>query len=555
MKKTALLILTIYFGLNLHAQKINTEPVRVSYTQLPYAPLPAEFSTYSTYIVASNYTLENIGMTKAGIAKNYFRFSGYKYLERGGHFNIQVKIGWFSIVQAETKRKESKTKDKEGNEKVTVRYEKNVKYSMPMSYVVRDHKGNTITERVIATRENIQSTTFTTGSTRSYVDQKWRDGRAKFIARTQKNLGSERLKSLGSSLRAAYDFRQFENVKEQIELVKKSNEEAGFKTAYETINATFAKMKADQPVKPLLAEAKPAIEYWESVAKKYDPKNKKERKVVHAALYNLATTYYWLDDFSLARTYANRCIKDVKWKEGKLKGLVKSIDRAEELMAKNGMDTRHIYRDLSAAVSPAVEYEMAVAEEQAAQEANIKEANTERFVGLRIDDDGNQIMGEFSIDQTNTKELLFGEGGNVKFMVNSDGNMTEQSLEPNKTTTFAFNDRQFMYLDFQPSHKIVKNEAAAKEIMEVLYEGKHISVYKFHPRTDKGKPELAIKKTSEAMPSSLKGAQFIIFKSGLAKYFEDCPTLSEQAGSGKYSNSEEDVIKAAKLYNSECVKP
>lgn len=553
-RKMLIIILGVVFMNTLSAQKMRNDPIDVSYTQLPARPLDKSFTTYSVYAVASSYQMQKLGWTRTGLA-NKIKFSGFKRLDRGGHFNVQVKIGWFNFLGSDVDRKETKTKDKEGNEKVSVSYTKTVQYALPVSYLVRDHQGNIITEQVVSSGDQVKTETFGSASTRSALNKKWSADGKKFLINLEKKYVETTLNNLASGLRRNYDFIPYTNRRDQLEVIKKHKEEAGFDKAYNTVKTAFAKMKADKPLGAIKGEVKPAIEYWEGIVKNYDSGDKKERRMVHAALFNLSTTYYWLDDFTLAKNYAQQCIKDVDWKQGKVKTLLTQIDNAAKATKKNGLDTRHVFRDLSNAVSPAVEYEMAQAEEKAAEEAAIAEANTEKFVGLRIGSSGDQVMGEFNINQTDTDELLFGEGGNVKFMVNNGGEMTEQSLEPDQTTTFAFNDRQFTYLDYQPSHKIISNEAAAPEIMEVLYESKHINVYMFHPRTDKGRSELAIKKATEEKPVSLKGAQFIIFKTGLSNYFSDCPTLSEKASAGEYSNSKEDIIKAAKLYNEECVKP
>ena len=147
-QKIFTLALFLFFGGYLHAQKVKNVNVSVFYNRLADEPLSKAFTTYSASIRSKYDDLETSNFTHSGLIDRYFKLRGFKNLPRGGHFHINVTAGRFRVLSSQTKKHESTTKDKEGNEKKVVQYTKEVVYSMPLKLIVEDKDGNILIENI-----------------------------------------------------------------------------------------------------------------------------------------------------------------------------------------------------------------------------------------------------------------------------------------------------------------------------------------------------------------------------------------------------------------------
>jgi hypothetical protein len=526
------------------SQKVKWERFNIAYTHLPSDPLPAEFTTYSTRVYGSwSDQLAGAGLTTTGLA-NRIKMDGFKKVDNG-HIRVVVQLGYFRTENNKLNSIKKEKEDKEGNKSTYYRYTRSFQYSMPISMQVTDYQGKVLIDRVISDRSNAQTYTSKEFASAKAANEWWYKNRTNTYNQFIKELINNGINTASSTIRSKYDYQKMAKKTDNMELVVKFEKEAEFEKAYNTVKEAFAEMTPQEPVDGLKEKVKPAMEFWSQMIDSYDPRHKKERKVVHAANYNMAVTFFWLDDLDSAQKYATDCL-NIGWKDGRPKQLKREIENVRKLFAANKMTTRHIKRDLSNAKPPASSAELAAL---AMEDDGAAAVDMQGFV---VSNDDTRLEGKFVITAEEGESLAFGPNGNITFVYEDAGMEKKHFMDPSKTSAFGFEKRQFSVHPFAPGSD---PDAEAKPcILESLYDSEKVNVYVYCPYDDKlGEEdvEFAFQK-GEGELVSTKDTQFLIFKKGLAKYFEDCADLKELAEGGEFKRNEKDIVRAARVYAEMC---
>lgn len=550
MKRYLLMLAILPFVLCIAvAQKIKQERINVQYTQLPAMPFDPSFTTYTVRVRGGNYHLENMRTTHAALEK-FFELDGFKKVPNGGHFTIEVNIGYFRVDSDKMESSSSKVKQKDGTEKTVTTYSKSIRWSMPISWRLYDYEGKVFFDTYWVARDNSQSYSTSSYNTPGEASRYWSDNYNRITNDLARNHINSNLGDMGRRVRYNYDFQRITKATDELEVLREKDDEyADYNQAFETAKAALAQMTPDQPVDKLREAVKPAIDFWLKAKDKYDPSDKKQKGLIHACLFNTASVFYWLDDLESAERYANQA-NDLDWKEGRSKRLLKEIEATRKLFAANKLTTRHVFRDPEKAIPPAKAIELA-------QKAEEEAANSAVFSGHLVTIAGDSINGKFTIKTTDGTELKFGPSGNVSFQYQKAGKDVTDMLKPGDLKSFQFNNRTFVVKSFAPGAK--GNTQAGMHTLEQLYASDKVAVYKYHPYDNKlgdVEAEFAYQKSSESAPVSISGSSFLIFKKGLAKYFSDCADLAELANNDEFKKTEDDIIRAARVYAEMCtVKP
>lgn len=531
------------------AQKIKQERVNVQYTQLPATPLDASFTTYTLRIRGAQYYLDNIRKTQSSL-ESHFQLDGFKKIPNGGHFTIEVNLGYFRVDSDKMETSTSKEKQKDGTEKVITKYYKSIRWSMPISWRLYDYEGRVLFDTYHTDRNSSQTYTTSRYNTPGEASRYWSDNYNRITNNLIESHINSNLGEMGRQFRHSYDFQRIVKATDELEVLREKDEGyEDFNRAYETVKAAFAQMTPDQPVDRLREAVKPAVEFWLKAKDQFDPADKKQKGLIHACLFNVASVFYWLDDLDSAERYANQA-NNLDWKEGRSKRLLKEIEATRKLFVANKVTTRHIFRDPEKAIPPAKAIELA---EKAEEEA----ANSAVFNGYMNTLTGDSLTGKFTIKIAEGTELKFGPSGNVVFQHQKAGKDVTDVLKPGDVKSFAFNDRKFFVKSFAPGAK--GNTQAGMHILEQLYTSDKITVYQYHPYDNKlgdVETEYAYQKRGEIAPVSISGSAFLLFKKGLAKYFSDCADLAELANNDEFKKTEADIIRAARVYAELCaIKP
>ena len=521
------------------AQKIKKDPVPVAITQLPSHPLPPDYSTYSVNVYG--YGLERTSYA-ATSAEKQFEMAGYKRVAQGGHFNISVYVSGFRVVENRNQSYKV-TVGKDEDKREETRYKKILKYKMPVRYRVQNHEGEILMSGTAGTDpvtkeygKGAKSSSALSKSFNSDAERLYR-GYATDLAKTH-------ISGIAGNVRARYAF-QPKTFRTQLFVVgKKVDNAEGYTQAYETAKSAFELMKPDEVVDAVREAVQPAMEFWVAESNKYSPKEKKERKLYFANKYNLAKVHYYLDDLDKAEIFIAEGMR-AEVNEAQLKSLQRDIESLRELLKKNELAHRHPSFDLSGARPPA-------SASYAGMEGDDEADEAVAAGGAVTLQDGSSVEGDFRVSAADDAALSFGEKGTVQFVYLRDGRTTDMPLDPATVQGFSIGDRKFVSMDYTPGSK--GNTTSEQALVEVLYESPKINVYKYYPYNDllnEKKNEFAFKMADGPMTST-SGSTFLLFNSGLAKYFAACADLATAAKGGEFKHTQDDVIRAARVYAEAC---
>ena len=604
--KTIFTFLFCFFLLSQTAfsQKIKTKYVAVEYTQLPLRPIDDTFKTYSVSVSDPFAVLKTGNLDPETLVKKHLTLHGFKPLEGGSDFHINISIGQYVLLGHETKEESekktrkvsptttnstentsssasktsgekarvttptksttatqpdkvsssNKTTTKTQTETYTVTtYYKSIQYHVPISYVILDFQGNKIKEGTLTNANKILNYTYGKKSTDPHRLEE--DFKKKFSTITSGMVGlsiTNNVKSLGTWVKKNYDFQKI-NTREYFRVLSKKSDGADeFNAAFELVKNAFEKMKYNQPIGNLKAEVKPAIDTWLKLKETYPANKKKGKRGRHACLYNIAATLFWLEEFGEAAKYAKEGIA-VGNRERHLEKVLENITAVKKSMKTNRVTTRHIDRDLENFVvreMPPMPMNANLPNQSPQSIAVSKNAIT--YDGFIIDKKGSRIKGKFIISQNKKKELEFGKQGNITFRWNKNNVPLESYLGPDEIKSFGFNKRSFNCLPYQTG---LDNGAANNKIMECLFDSDLMKVYKYYPYEpgiNNNKTEISLQRKTDAVPVSTVGDDFLIFKRGLSEFFKDCPDLSDLALKGEFEKNEVDIVRAAKAYAQYC---
>ena len=547
---TLLIAISFIVTQDLSAQKIKDERISFEYTRLPSNPLDPTFTTYSSVVYGSDYGLENLGIDRNTAADNYFTLGGFKRVGQGGHFRISCYVGYPTTTSSATKSYTKTITNKDKTKSKVTRYKKEIAYRVPVRYKVEDFQGNVITS---GSMNEIQTFTFGEGATSSSaLSTSWRNSRSRTMTERYKKAVKNGLSSASGTIRALYGYSRKKQTAQIEMLGKKDKSTEEFMSAYETVKAAFAGMKSDEKPDNVKAAARPAMEFYMAEKNKWAASDKKERKVRSACVYNLATIFYWLDELDEARKYANECV-EIDYKPGRAKGLIRGIDATKKLFDINNTTSRHPYFDLANATAPGM---ASFGGLDTVEDGPGAGGAAKALTGFIVDKNGNKVPGEFIVAAAEGEELKFGPQGNVSFDYMQDGRKASAALSPADLQEFSLNERNFMVMDFVPGAK--GNTESKTAIMELLYDGGSIKVLKYYPYDDAlgdQSVEYAFHKKADPAPTSTSSTMFLLFNKGLQKYFADCADLAEVAGTGEFKKTEDDIIRAARVYAEMCKAP
>lgn len=527
------------FVMPIYGQKLKDKRITVNYVSLPNTKLPDDYNTYSVKVSGSGFYSGNLNRrTYADLIKMdaFKRLSGLG--TNFGHLRVYVYVG--SPIPGDVKPKsKTTTTKKDGKEIRKTVYWYAVPFKTNISCKIVDPEG-AILAKYSTTTSSTESTSQKSSKSAAYAEYKSK--REQMGIDVAKGAALKIVKQTNDLLVSKFDFAARKQI-EKLYLIKKHKTEDDFEKSFETAKAVFGKATATTPAEEIKEKLADPIKFWKEQAK-IDPKGDKKLMRIHeAANYNLAVVHYYLDELDEAKSYAYEVLQSVE-KDRKSKNLIEKISRVSKTMAVQNVYTLHYERDLSAAVGP-TEVTAFEQEKEELAEANHSIAGT-------ITKNGKQIEGTVMQDKE-AETLIFGEGGNVKFVIEGDNKMEEYDLTAADVTTFTLGDRSFVKHNFSPCAK-GKTEAQM-HIMEEVYTSDKITLYQYYSSNGAlgdDATEFAYQKNGEKMPVSLLDTQFLIFDKGIAKYFADCADLTSMCAAGDIKMNKDDLIKAARIYSELC---
>ncbi|MEA5260791.1 tetratricopeptide repeat protein [Arcicella aquatica] len=353
MRKLYSLLVLLFCSNLLAAQKIDLDkyPIKVSYLQLPTNPFPEDFTTFSTKFIANGINLNDAGYTnrESDLESIYFKISGFKRVATGGHLSIKVQIDGYDMGKLEVVKKEDKSKDKDGKETISISYKLTFKYLVPMKYTITDLNGVIVKDGSLTEGASAKTYESSSYSTSTALENYWKENGTTIKRGLLGSFISEKLSTFEGRLNyeIGYVPRTYNDVLWSTDSPKHPENEQ-FKKVCSDVKTAMDEMTSARPLS--LEKVKPAIEYFEGILVKYAKDEKPERKLRYAAWFNMATIYYWLEDFDnairccdglVANDYDKSDAKDIKLNSERMKKILSG-----------SIKSAHYVRDVTNAVAP-----------------------------------------------------------------------------------------------------------------------------------------------------------------------------------------------------------
>lgn len=285
MKQMLLLIAISFFTLSVQAQKVDldAEKVPVQYLRMPKKPFPADYKYYSAIVSSKPNDLQKAGMNENSVLQ-YAVVPGYKKLEKGGEFNIEVSLSDFRYEgNAEIKTKTTTSKDKNGKEIKTNTYNVETRFVHMVSAKLQDKTDKVLYEKSWNEFPQVCRSSDFNSSTEAakYI----KDGAARDVAKQDQAAIYAALAGMKEELAKYYGYTSMtETFKLQILDSEKHPDFAGFQKALKDANAAFATMRADKPLDSVRLLSQSAIAFFETQKDKYDAADKAGKKLKYACL-------------------------------------------------------------------------------------------------------------------------------------------------------------------------------------------------------------------------------------------------------------------------------
>ena len=312
--------------------------VRAPYVKMPQKKLDKTIITYLAEIDRFN----SDGVYAAGTSVNtllsQIRLDGYKSVSYDADLIITVGVGAGNFYDKGIQAIKRKTK--EGVEYSV--YKKQIEYSNNAHYRLFTKDRRVIDEVEVMNRN--QALTYSTDefSTAKACEDWWyKNGNSK-IDELRAELVKSAFEKIRQGVNDQYGFTEtssyveFKSIKDKDhrDFKKFESNNRIVETAFRTMS-TFSTAEYQKRIMP-------AIEFWEEQYPKYRSSDEKEQFLRYACLYNIAMSYYWMDDFMKAKEYASRMMEEgVNAKEAKR--IFDMIENTEENVNRLGFTKQHIY--------------------------------------------------------------------------------------------------------------------------------------------------------------------------------------------------------------------
>ncbi|MFM9952283.1 MAG: hypothetical protein ACKV1O_30415 [Saprospiraceae bacterium] len=555
MKYCLLLLTILLFTLSVEAQKVDldAEKVPVQYLRLPKKPFPVDYKYYSAIVSSKPNDLQKAGMSEKSVLQ-YAVVPGYKKVEKGGEFNIEVSLSDFRYEgNAEIKTKTTTSKDKNGKEIKTNTYNVQTRFVHTVSAKLQDKTDKVLYEKSWNEFPQVCNSSDFNSSTEAakYI----KDGAARDVAKQDQASIYAALAGMKEELAKYYGYTPItETFKLQILDSEKHPDFAGFQLALKDANTAFATMRADKPLDSVRLLSQPAITFFETQKDKYDAAEKAGKKLKYACLYNLSLLHYWLENFDQAETFAQAVVaNDYDPKDGK---------KLSEEIAEQRANLSRCSRSSSHFALEFKEEEVAeVAEKEFKTDAGLRveafkedkkalSENGKEFPGSLFSN-GEEGKGSFLLDDPNF--IAFDK--NVRFAKDMEKNVYVFRPDWKKFTEFTFDGRRFKCLPFQSANEMSIRSKASTQIMEVLYESPTVMAFLAYTGEQRGlnnPPEFVIYKVSEMDMISLSGMKFALnLNKGIRKAFDACPdVVAASEKDGGFGRNKEGIIRLAEMLDS-----
>ena len=523
----------------LNAQRMGETLFKTPYLQGPSAALEPSYTTYSIQITGYTAALINAGVTSKSLMDKC-ELLNYKRVPKGGHFNINLKLGRFSLTSSSTKKEVTEKKGRDGKISKITSYWKEVRYRLPISMKVEDMAGNIISEEVIGTDEILYK--FKNGKNNftsiSALNEAWKTKYTSLVNSFYRKNLNESTNALVKRFRNQYDYQ----INEESSFLeypkgKKVENAAEWEIKAATAVNKLQSIKADEPVNQILADLEGPVSYWKDQKENYDPTNKKEQKYYHAAAFNLAVVHLLAEDYAKAEEYAIDCKTRVKWNSYRPETLLKRINELKQMAANAPEGSLHFpLRDLSEATPPeGIAYVQAVAAP--------KPTVYDSLAGYVLKENA-KIEGVFLIPQNGSFRLRKSGGSGF---YSTEGQRID--IHPDFVTEINYNGARYLSQELNDT-----GGGKRANFLQVLEDGPKMMLLRavdFYGNSNAEGNHYLQKPGEKRVTLEFTNPRWLNWRGAFSKFFEDCPGLYNAIKLGEYERNIRRIRDAIQLYNNE----
>jgi hypothetical protein len=531
------------------SQNINNKFTKISYHKLPESPLPDNYKTYSYELNNFSTILRRIGLSEASLLNSNLYMNRYERVGRNGDISFDVRIDNMNIISERIRQRVSKTKDKNGTQITRIFYYLYLEYSIPMSILSRSKSGKIIRDNNLTHSGSRKSYKHREYESSRQAADSWRIDRTRVLGDLSRRYIENELKKYGNKMRDLYDFVPSTGSPEFFIIRKKNNKNyERYERAFLIVDNAFKKISHEGIPENMLEKISVSLDFWYAQLQKLSRTHKDQKKLYYACAFNLASAYYWLEDFDKAEKYLLEC-QSIDYKESNTKSWVSKLQKTRSKLEKNGLSSRHFI----------IEQESSGESENALIVVGNEKSGLINGdnLGYVVWANGDTTQGVFKINTDVSNELDFGHFGNVKFTYIDRFNMSaERILDPNRLNSFSFQNREFYIQDFMDI--IGSEDIEKKKIVEKIFESQKIKLYKIYPfamiAKSQSSTHFIMNKKKDQNWTRISASNFSLDpKKSFSNFFSDCPDLKKAILEGEFDlNSQASYLRLAKTYENIC---
>jgi len=345
MKQSFLLLNLAFFLLSATSIKatkpthIKSKQVNVSYVQLPNKPIKDKKNR--TYSVAAKILTYQTAYDEKTVC-NDLKISELNKLEKDGFLQINFEFGSFNLTKLEKVEDKSTVKTKEGT-KVVIKYYYKMSYTINATAEASTDYGKSSQGKYSSSVSKTHNTDTYSSSEALEAYYRMHSGDIQFKLKNEFIANAK--KEMYEKINDDFGYQKIQKGQGIYVLKNEKHKEfIGFEDAFNNVNRVFSMMKYDVPTSTMNMEEelKGAIEFYQQILTKYTGDKRKDAKLKYAALYNLTYIYYYLDNFTKAKEYAQKMIDNKNFRDGEGKRIHKEIVQTEYVVKINDVTHRHI---------------------------------------------------------------------------------------------------------------------------------------------------------------------------------------------------------------------
>lgn len=328
----------------------------------------AQFRTLPAYRLDSSYRTYNVTVEGTRLMTGYLQemepqrsvtLEGWKMIAKDGHITVGVKLEDLLPESFSVKERVEVIKDRNGRQTGTrTLYSQEVTYTFSAFADINDYRGAHIENIVLADRGYKQKYTSPEFPLKALAEGYFLINSVSLTERLYKSCVTRAMSYLSERLTDNYGYGQA-TITDQMWIIdsKKHPEYGAHRNAFLQLKDVLFSLSADRPLDGVREKMQPAIDYFESIKRKYTSTSKHDRKIRYASYYNLAVIYYYLDDpQSMLKEASGLILNDFDARDGR--NLEASAVRLKNLFLDTRLSSRHFPIDTASFKGP---YETGVA--------------------------------------------------------------------------------------------------------------------------------------------------------------------------------------------------